>query len=157
MDASEASSRNAPVTPRANVHWPISPEYLKRHHQEYIANDPHKTPVFLSVFRESRLTLHSFSRLPIRIHLSVQNREKYKYLILDMPTPPFSQDRRDWLEEVFGLLRSRDQKNKNKDTIKRSKETDSIFSISTESSSNSESNGAAKQNKAMGHGTGRLR
>jgi hypothetical protein len=73
-----------------------------------------------------------------------------------MPTPPFSQDRRDWLEEVFSLLRHRDPKNKNKEIVKGGKETDSIFSVSTKSSSNSENNGAAKQNKAMGHGTRRF-
>jgi hypothetical protein len=72
-----------------------------------------------------------------------------------MPTPPFSQDRRDWLEEVFGLLKHRDRKG-NKVIAKAGKETDSVFSFETTSSSGSESNGAAKQNKAMGHGTRRV-
>ncbi len=71
-----------------------------------------------------------------------------------MPTPPFSQDRRDWLDEVFGLIAPRKGKGKAKNLGQ--KELGSSSSLDLKSKGSSTDHGAAAKNKAMGDGARRF-
>jgi hypothetical protein len=77
-----------------------------------------------------------------------------------MPTPPFSQDRRDWLTEIFGLFT---KKNKGKDTAKSAHPAKlnvalpkGCESVTTISPCNSRDDGASAKDQAMGYRPGRL-
>lgn len=63
-----------------------------------------------------------------------------------MPTPPFSQDRRDWLEEVFGLIARKSKSNT--PSLLKFAVPESVTTISVD-------HGAPAKDKAVVDGPGR--
>ena len=123
-------------------------------------------PIVIATTHRNNAHPHTFRRFSARclrsticIACSLHSESLYKWTWLpEMPTPPFSQDRRDWLSEISGLFSQR----KTKD-IKSTASTSTVDlrfgapKALDSTSTFSVKDDASTKDQAMAHGPGRAR